>query len=183
MEKIIIIEDNPNVFEKLTFHLEKAKFKIFRVEKGEKALEVIEKESPSIVLIDVLLPKLDGNFIFNAIRHTSNVPIIFISYKNGIEDIIDGLNLGADDYITKPFDPVLVVARIQSILRRITIEKKTNGTRQPLKDAQIDITSTNRYEFNDILVDPIHYTITIHGKTEKLSAKELAILSHFIRHT
>ena len=117
-EKILIVDDDANICELLRLYLSKEGFAPIIVNDGVSAVESIDTVKPSLVLLDIMLPKLDGWQVCRKIRQSSDVPIIMMSAKGETFDKILGLELGADDYIVKPFDSKEVVARIKAVLRR-----------------------------------------------------------------
>lgn len=119
MEKnILIAEDEPDIIELLSLYLENEGYTIFPAEDGEKALEIFNTEKITIAVVDIMLPKVNGYDLIKSIRHRSNIPIIILSAKNLDADRILGLNIGADAYITKPFNPLEVLAYINAQMRR-----------------------------------------------------------------
>lgn len=118
MPEILIVDDDPSVVELLTMYLEKAEFSVRAVGTGPDCLTAIGKRRPDLVLLDIMLPGMDGYDVCQAIRQNHGIPIIFVSAKDDEADPIIGLEFGADDYITKPFNPREVVARVRAVLRR-----------------------------------------------------------------
>ena len=118
MYHVLICDDQPDIVNALKIYLSSENYGIFTAANGREALEVLEKEDIHLVLMDVMMPVMDGIVATAKIRETSNVPIIVLTAKSETEDLVLGLNVGADDYITKPFVPVEVLARVRSQLRR-----------------------------------------------------------------
>lgn len=118
MANILICDDDQDIINALKIYLSNPDYTIFEANNGEEALDVIEREEIHLVLMDIMMPKMDGISAMAQLRQHSNVPIILITAKSEDSDIILGLNVGADDYITKPFRPVEVTARVHSQLRR-----------------------------------------------------------------
>ena len=116
--KLLIVEDDPDIVELLTLYLDNGKFDIYTAAHGEAALEIIRLKEISIALIDIMMPKMNGYELIKNIRKTSDFPIIIISARAMDEDEVLGLNLGADAYIKKPFNPLVVTAQVHAILRR-----------------------------------------------------------------
>ena len=117
-EKILIVEDEARIVRTLSLYLEKAGFEVSAVSDGKRAIPVFQKENPALVLLDLNLPQIDGLDICREMRKLHNVPIIMLTARIEETDRLIGLELGADDYITKPFSPREVVARIRAVLRR-----------------------------------------------------------------
>jgi DNA-binding response OmpR family regulator len=115
---VVVVEDDPNIADLLDMYLRDAGFRVLQASLGERGLELIEQHRPSIVLLDIGLPDIDGFEVCRRIRSKSNVPVLFLTARDGEIDRILGLELGADDYVTKPFSPREIVARVKAILRR-----------------------------------------------------------------
>ncbi len=164
--KILIAEDDNDIVEILRLYLENEGFDLVISRDGEEAYKSFEKNSIDVALIDIMMPKLNGYELIKKIRDTSNIPIIVMSAKNMDSDKILGLTLGADDYLTKPFNPLEVVARIKSQLRRF-----------------YDLNSSSSEESNNILVvgelelDPSNLNVNKNGEIINLTPTELKILS------
>ena len=118
MYNVLICDDQPDIVNALKIYLKPEGYRLFEAFDGLQALEVLEREDIHLVLLDIMMPGMDGIAVAAKIREFSNVPIIFLTAKSKTEDLVLGLNVGADDYITKPFVPVEVLARIRSQLRR-----------------------------------------------------------------
>ncbi|WP_291632380.1 response regulator transcription factor [Clostridium sp.] len=115
---ILIVEDEQDIRELLEIHLSKAGYKIFTAEDGMQAIDIFENKDIDIALLDVMIPKIDGFKVLKKIRETSEIPVIFITAREEESDKIFGLELGADDYVIKPFSPIEIVARVKAQLRR-----------------------------------------------------------------
>lgn len=118
MYNILVADDEKEIADSIKIYLEEAEYRVFECFDGRKALEILRKQEIHLVLLDIMMPKIDGLTLTREIRKISSVPIIFISAKSQSIDKITGLNAGADDYITKPFEPLELVARVKSNLRR-----------------------------------------------------------------
>lgn len=151
--KILIVDDDENICELLRLYLEKDGFKAIVATDGEQAVLEAERQAPDLILLDIMLPRLDGWQVCREIRKTSDTPIIMLTAKGETFDKILGLELGADDYISKPFDTKEVIARIKAVLRRTTDKEKTNQIKEVRFD-KLRINLTN-YELvvNDVKVD------------------------------
>ena len=117
-QKILIVDDDANIAELIALYLTKECFDTRMVHDGEMALEVFDNYQPNLIILDLMLPGIDGYQVCREIRHTSDVPIIMLSAKGETFDKVLGLELGADDYIIKPFDSKELVARVRAVLRR-----------------------------------------------------------------
>ena len=151
--RILIVDDDENICELLRLYLEKDGFKTFVATDGEQALSEAQKQSPDLILLDIMLPKLDGWQVCREIRKTSDTPIIMLTAKGETFDKILGLELGADDYVSKPFDTKEVIARIKAVLRRCADKDKSNHVKEVRFD-KLRINLTNyELEVNDNKVD------------------------------
>ncbi|MBW6408693.1 response regulator transcription factor [Clostridium sp. YB-6] len=121
MNSVLIVDDEKEIVELIDFYLKNNGYNTFRAFNGKEALEIFEKEQIDIIILDIMMPKLDGKEVLRKIREENNTPIIFLSAKGEDIDKIDGLFLGADDYLAKPFNPIELIARVKALLRRSTI--------------------------------------------------------------
>jgi two-component system response regulator VicR len=142
--KILIVDDEKNIVDILKFNLKKEGFDTVEAYDGKQALEMVEKEKPDLILLDIMLPEYDGFTVCKKIRQTLNIPILMLTAREEEVDKVLGLELGADDYITKPFSPRELMARVKANLRRV-VEDVQNVQNEIIKcgDLTIDI---NRYE-------------------------------------
>jgi len=142
--KILIVDDEKNIVDILKFNLNKEGFETIEAYDGKQAMEMVERENPDLILLDIMLPEYDGFTVCKKIRQTMNTPIIMLTAREEEVDKVLGLELGADDYITKPFSPRELMARVKANLRRMTEDvQKTQGEILRCGDLTIDI---NRYE-------------------------------------
>ena len=169
-EKILIVDDDKNICELLHLYLAKEGFDTVLAHDGVEALEKFEKEKPSIVLLDVMMPKMDGWETCRKIRAVADVPVIMLSAKSETFDKVLGLELGADDYIVKPFETKEVVARIKAVLRRYSHDNK--------KDDDKD----NVIRFENLIVDLVKYELKVGGKVVDAPPKELELLHYLANH-
>ena len=152
-KKILIVDDDENICELLRLYLEKDGYNAIVVNNGGDAITLVQTQKPDLVLLDIMMPVLDGWQVCREIRKTSDVPIIMLSAKSETFDKVLGLELGADDYITKPFESKEVVARIKAVLRRIGDSDKS-GKAEVVRFDKLVINLTN-YELivNDVHID------------------------------
>ena len=152
-QKIMIVDDDKNICELLRLYLAKEDFDTVLAYDGQQAVEAFESEAPDLVLLDIMMPRMDGWEVCRRLREKSKVPVIMLSAKGETFDKVLGLELGADDYIVKPFDTKEVVARIKAVLRRYT-----DGTadEKPEQDA-------NLVEFDKLSIDLNRYELRIDG--------------------
>ena len=151
-EKILVVDDEKNICDLLRMYLEKEGFAVVMAHNGVDAVKTFASENPDLVLLDIMLPGLDGWQVCREIRKTSEKPIIMLTAKDEVFDKVLGLELGADDYVTKPFDTKEIIARIKAVLRRASAVKETD-----IKEVKYDKLSVNltNYELkvNDVVVD------------------------------
>ncbi|MFC1833309.1 response regulator [Thermodesulfobacteriota bacterium] len=124
-ETILVVDDDPHIREVVCFALRSAGFRTVEAKDGREALALVEEQSPDLIVLDILMPELDGIEVCRSLRSSSTVPIVFLSSKDEEVDRIVGLELGGDDYVTKPFSPRELVARIKAVLRRAAGSKKS----------------------------------------------------------
>ncbi len=161
--KILIVDDDTNICELLRLYIEKEGFSAVLAHDGEQAVELFNKEQPNLILLDIMLPKLDGWQVCREIRKTSDCPIIMITAKGEVFDKILGLELGADDYVVKPFEAKEVVARVRAVLRRTGISEE-----EAVKEVNWDKLSINL----------TNYELKVNGETVDTPPKEMELLYH-----
>ncbi len=164
-QKIMIVDDDNNIAELISLYLTKECFDTRIVNDGEEALRVFETFSPNLILLDLMLPGMDGYQVCREIRQRSSVPIIMLSAKGEIFDKVLGLELGADDYMIKPFDSKELVARVKAVLRRFQPDK----TASPKTDSKV-------VEYPDLIVNQTNYSVVYRGETVDMPPKELELL-------
>ena len=165
-KRILLVDDEPILIKGLKFTLEQDGYEILTAADGEEALRVFSENPVDLVLLDVMLPKMDGVVVCQRIRETSNVPIIMLTAKGEDMDKILGLEYGADDYMTKPFNILEVKARIKTILRR-------SAPAAAGEDSKV-------VRVRDLAVNSVNRSVTLDGKDIRLTAKEFDLLSLFI---
>lgn len=164
-QKILIVDDDENIAELISLYLTKECFDTMIVHDGEEALTAFESYQPNLMLLDLMLPGIDGYQVCREIRTQSNVPIIMLSAKGEVFDKVLGLELGADDYIIKPFDSKELVARVKAVLRRYQAVK-------PEKE-EPDIKCV---EYPDLIINLTNYSVIYQGMTIDMPPKELELL-------
>ena len=162
MTKVLVVDDDANIVKLIKLYLEKEDYAVVTASNGIEALDVYKRENPSIIVLDIMMPQLDGNGVCREIRKTSDVPIIMLTAKGETFDKVLSLELGADDYIVKPFEPKELVARIKAILRR----SETKNEKSDDKIVQLD----------KLEVNLVNYELKIDGKTLEIPPKELELL-------
>ena len=160
---VLIVEDDHNIADLLRLYLEKEGYKVVIAPDGLKGVEEFRACQPSLVLLDVMLPGMDGWGVCRTIRAESKTPIIMLTAKSETEDKVAGLKQGADDYITKPFEMKEVLARIEAVLRRSGIEPER---------------SSRRLTFDKLIIDMDAFELTVDGKKIPTPPKEMELLYH-----
>ncbi|MGH2620787.1 MAG: response regulator transcription factor [Anaerolineales bacterium] len=163
-ERILVVDDEPNIVDLARMYLEKEGYRVESASDGAQALERIQSREPALIVLDLMLPELDGFEVCRRTRAKSDVPIIMLTARDEDVDKIVGLELGADDYLTKPFNPRELVARVKAILRRQDRSSRPND--KPLHVA-------------DLTLDPARREVTIDGEPIVLRAKEFDLLQAF----
>ncbi len=165
-QKILIVDDDNNIAELISLYLTKECFETQIVNDGEEALATFDTFEPNLILLDLMLPGIDGYQVCREIRAKSQTPIIMLSAKGEIFDKVLGLELGADDYIIKPFDSKELVARVKAVLRRYQPAKVTPTTNSNIK----------MVEYKDLIINQTNYSVVYMGNTIDMPPKELELL-------
>ena len=161
MKKILVVDDEKPISDIVKFNLTKEGYEVLTAFDGEEALEIFATEQPDLILLDLMLPQKDGLEVAREIRKSSEVPIIMVSAKDSEFDKVIGLELGADDYVTKPFNPVEVLARVRSQLRRYTQLGSKKEEEKP-----------NVYTVGPIVLDEEKKSVTVDGDEVALTPIE-----------
>ena len=164
-QKILIVDDDNNIAELISLYLTKECFETMIVNDGESALAAAKSFEPNLMLLDLMLPGIDGYQVCREIRMKSSLPIIMLSAKGEVFDKVLGLELGADDYMEKPFDSKEPVARVKAVLRRY----------KPAA-AAADASDAKCVEYADLVVNQTNYSVIYMGKTVEMPPKELELL-------
>ena len=165
-QKILIVDDDENIAELISLYLTKECFETEIVGDGEAALDAVKDFNPNLILLDLMLPGIDGYQVCREIRGTSQVPIIMLSAKGEVFDKVLGLELGADDYMEKPFDSKELVARVKAVLRRY---KGNAPQEEVVEDAE-------ELRFPDLIINKTNYSVTCMGHRLDMPPKELELL-------
>ncbi len=169
MYNILVCDDERDIVSALQIYLSGEGYNVIPAFSGRQALDLLAERSIDLVLMDIMMPEMDGLTAVARIRETSNVPVLFLTAKSEDTDMILGLNIGADDYITKPFKPMEVIARVRSHLRRYTL--LGGAGKQP---AQLRV--------GGIVLDHDRKSVTLDGEPVSLTPLEYAILHHLMQH-
>ena len=172
-QKILIVDDDEAIAELVSLYLAKECFDTMMVHDGEKALVAFDTYHPNLVLLDLMLPGIDGYQVCREIRARANTPIIMLSAKGEVFDKVLGLELGADDYIMKPFDSKELVARVKAVLRRFS----QPGEKTPAAPA-----SDKCVEYPDLTINLSNYSVLYYGKNIEMPPKELELFYFLASH-
>ncbi|MDY5113104.1 response regulator [Bilifractor sp. LCP19S3_H10] len=170
-QKILIVDDDNNIAELISLYLTKECFECKIVNDGEAALKAFPRFRPDLILLDLMLPGMDGYEVCREIRHKSKVPIIMLSAKGEVFDKVLGLELGADDYIIKPFDSKELVARVKAVLRRFQ-----NTAVLPKEEPETVAQPAKAVEYPDLIINLTNYSVTYRGENIEMPPKELELL-------
>ena len=162
-EKILVVDDDTNICELLRLYLTKEGYQVTVANDGEEGLEKFNQVKPDMVLLDVMMPGLDGLEVCRRIRAAGNTPVMMLTAKGETDDRITGFNAGADDYLPKPFDPDELLSRVRAMLRRASAYQPT------------------RLAFSDLTLDPGTGFLTSHGQSVRLSGREYQVMELFLR--
>lgn len=183
-QKILIVDDDTNIAELISLYLTKECFETRMVEDGEEAIRAFAEFQPNLILLDLMLPGIDGYEVCRTVRKTSSVPIIMLSAKGEVFDKVLGLELGADDYMIKPFDSKELVARVKAVLRRFQPAKdESAGNSTASTGGCVPNAQTGDYvEYPGLLVNMTNYAVTYLGRTVEMPPKELELLYFLASH-
>ena len=170
--KILVVDDEASIVTMLAYNLKKEGYDVVTAEDGEVALEKFESENPDLLLLDIMMPKMDGYEVCRKIREKSNVPIIMLTARADEVDKVVGLEMGADDYVTKPFGNRELIARVKANLRRSDIAPVTNNE----KDG-------NNQVYGDLNIDFDRYEVTKRGEVINLTLREFELLTFLATQT
>jgi DNA-binding response OmpR family regulator len=164
MENILVCDDDREIVDAIEIYLEQEGFHVYKAYDGEEGLSVLRKNQIHLAIVDIMMPKIDGIHLVKELRNFSTIPVIFLSAKSEDSDKILGLNIGADDYVTKPFNPLELVARVKSNVRRYTTLGKI-------------VEKDNVYTSGGLVVDDNAKTVTVYGESIRLTPIEYKILA------
>lgn len=170
-ESVLVVDDERDIRELIEYNLEKEGYLVLGVATGEEAVQTVQKQPPDAVVLDLMLPGLDGLEVCKRLKQdhrTSSIPVIMLTAKSEDSDIVTGLELGADDYVTKPFSPKVLIARLRAVLRRAS--EQTDGG-----------ADENRISVHGITIDISRHEVFIDGEEVNLSATEFSILEFLAR--
>jgi DNA-binding response OmpR family regulator len=168
-KRILVVEDEPSLAEVVSLYLQRGGYQVQIATDGKQAMQILEKQIPDFVIMDIMLPEIDGLSLTRWLRDRSNVPIIMVTARREEIDRIAGLEMGADDYVVKPFSPQELVSRVRAVLRR--------GGR-----GQAEAESERALSFNTIHIDPRTRVVMVKESQIELTAKEFDMLYHLARY-
>lgn len=168
-KKILVVDDEPKIVEVVKSYLENSGYAVYQAYNGRQALEIFEKTAPSLVILDLMLPDIAGEDVCRTLRRKSRVPVIMLTARIEEENILRGLEIGADDYVTKPFSPRQLVARVAAVLRRMGEEP---------------VSFTNIMSFNDgeLIIDHDSYDVKKDGASVNLTPNEFKLLMALVKY-
>ena len=172
-KKILVVDDEKHISDIVKFNLDKEGYDVVTAYDGEEALKKVEAESPDLILLDLMLPKIDGLEVARKIRKENDTPIIMLTAKDSEIDKVLGLELGADDYVTKPFSNRELVARVKANLRRTA---SSNAASNEEDEANKEL------EVGDLTIHPDAYTVSKRGENIELTHREFELLHYLARH-
>ena len=173
-EKILVVEDDPTLQETLAYNLERQGYDVLTAGDGQLALQVAEQEKPNLVVLDIMLPLIDGYEVCRILRKNSNVPILMLTARDDEIDRVLGLEMGADDYLTKPFSMREFIARVKAQLRRIRFDKE---------DSQLQLSDESQtLVFGNLSIDIQRHEARIDDQPLNLKPKEFELLLYLARH-
>ncbi|MBN1393902.1 MAG: response regulator [Pirellulales bacterium] len=173
-QSILIVEDDEDIRELVSYNLLKEGYQVAGVSSGEEALAAIEAKPPDLILLDLMLPGLDGLKVCRKLKgdpRTESLPIVMLTAKGEESDVVAGLNLGADDYISKPFSPKVLLARVQAVLRRAS----------DAEDREEDLSNGEEISLRDLTIHPGRHEVFARGKRIDLTATEFKLLQLLAR--
>lgn len=170
MPKVLVVDDDPKILKVVDHSLKREGYEVITALDGSQAIEQFHRQEPDLVVLDLMLPHVDGFQVCRTIRETSSIPIIILSVRNEELDKILGYNLGVDDYLSKPFSPVELNLRVKAVLRR---------TRQ---EQAVPNPDTNSYSHKGLTINPATREVFIDDNLIELTAKEFDLLWFFVKH-
>ncbi len=167
-DTVLLVEDDATLAAAVRYNLEREGYTCLLARDGARALELARRERPALILLDLMLPGIDGIEVCRRIRAESTVPIIMLTARVEETDRVVGLEVGADDYVTKPFSPKALVARVKALLRRVERSQEEGPP---------------RYLYGDLVMDLAKHEVTLNNREVPLTAKEFGLLEHLLRNS
>ncbi|OON88022.1 DNA-binding response regulator [Oribacterium sp. C9] len=180
-QKILIVDDDTSISELISLYLEKEMFDTMCAEDGEEALKLFPEYKPNLVILDLMLPGIDGYEVCRRLRAISPIPVIMLSAKGETFDKVLGLELGADDYMIKPFESKELVARVKAVLRRYTHEQSFEAAQETARahsqnEGEETLRSGSFIEYTDLIINKTNYSVFYKGHAVEMPPKELELL-------
>lgn len=175
MKKILVVDDEKPISDIIKFNLKKEGYDVYTAYDGEEALQKVEEVNPDLILLDLMLPKIDGLEVAREVRKTYNMPIIMVTAKDAEIDKVLGLEMGADDYVTKPFSNRELVARVKANLRR---QSATMAEAQAAEEES----KNNDIAIGDLVIHPDAYVVSKRGEKIELTHREFELLYYLAKH-
>ena len=175
MKKILVVDDEKPISDIIKFNLKKEGYDVYTSYDGEEALQKVEEVNPDLILLDLMLPKIDGLEVAREVRKTHNMPIIMVTAKDAEIDKVLGLEMGADDYVTKPFSNRELVARVKANLRR---QSATMAEAQAAEEES----KNNDIAIGDLVIHPDAYVVSKRGEKIELTHREFELLYYLAKH-
>lgn len=172
---ILVVEDEPSIAEVVGLYLQRAGYQVQTAADGKIAMSMLENETPDLVILDLMLPEIDGLSLTRWLRERSDMPIIMLTARREEIDRIAGLEMGADDYVVKPFSPQELVSRVRAVMRRIRRASSPQGEWPPASNER-------PLTYGEFVIDALSRTVTISGKDIPLTAKEFDMLYLLAQH-
>jgi two-component system response regulator VicR len=171
VKKILVVDDEKPISDIVKFNLTKEGYEVFTAYDGEEAVEMVKEVEPDLILLDLMLPKMDGLEVAREVRKTYDMPIIMVTAKDSEIDKVLGLELGADDYVTKPFSNRELIARVKANLRRGATASKEN-----------EVPVSTDIEIGDLTIHPEAYIVSKNGESIELTHREFELLHYLAKH-
>lgn len=168
-KKVLVVDDEVKIAEVVKSYLENSGYSVYEAYNGKEAIDKFEQVNPALIVLDLMLPDMTGEQICQELRKKSRVPIIMLTAKIEEEDILKGLNIGADDYITKPFSPRQLVARVDAIMRRAV-------------DSAVPLTSLISFNNDELVIDTLKYEVKRNGEAINLTPNEYKLLLTMVKY-
>jgi DNA-binding response OmpR family regulator len=173
-EKILIVEDELTLQETLAYNLTRQGYRVDTASDGQMAIDVARKEPPDLVVLDIMLPKLDGFEVCRLLRQESNIPILMLTARDEEIDRVIGLEMGADDYLTKPFSMRELIARVKALLRRVRLDRSEVGIQHTPPDEILT--------FNNLRIDQLRREVLLDDKPLSMKPKEYELILFLAKH-
>lgn len=169
---VLIVDDDPNIQELLRLYFVKDGFTVYMTLRGDTVADAVAANKPDVIILDLMLPGRDGFDVLRSLRKTSDLPVIILTARGDTMDKVVGLELGADDYVEKPFEPKELIARVKAVLRRVESSRGAEADKMPEDIVMI----------SDLTVDRSRYVVTVAGMDVEMPPKEMELLYFFASH-